>query len=154
MPLQAKQAKMFQKAFAKGNELYSEEERAPRGLAFPCKKEVTAVDLEEYFEEIEIEEEEEETRVMARAALDKGQRCKGMAPVNPWDRDGKKQELEQHKSMYAEAAQAENIRKEKHYKSGRWMKNHPVHHQEWVERRANRNADSDEEDEDEEDEEF
>mmetsp|Transcript_19237 Transcript_19237/g.36855 ORF Transcript_19237/g.36855 Transcript_19237/m.36855 type:complete len:529 (-) Transcript_19237:264-1850(-) len=128
------ETKFFKSMFAE-SEIYSESERAPQGLAFPCKKDLVPIDLQEIYDEIEEEEEQEETMALAKAAMEKGRRAQSLAPVNPWDRSGKKQEMEQHNSMIAEMTQAGKEKDAKHYESGRWMKNHPHHHEEWIQKR-------------------
>lgn len=63
---------------------------------------------QEIYDEIEEEEEQEETMALAKAAMEKGRRAQSLAPVNPWDRSGKKQEMEQHNSMIAEVLLDDN----------------------------------------------
>lgn len=49
--------------------------------------------------------------------------------------------------MGRQMTEVEKKRREKHYASGKWMKNHPHHHAEWEARQAEEGDGSDEDDE-------
>jgi hypothetical protein len=63
---------------------------------------VVALDVEEMYEEIEMEEETQEVKAQARDAFRRGQEMASLAPVNPWDRDNKIQERDSHNAAVLE----------------------------------------------------
>jgi len=65
---------------------------------------VVALDVEEIYEEIEMEEEAEEVKGQARDAFRRGQEMASLAPVNPWDRDNKIQERDSHNAAVIEVS--------------------------------------------------
>lgn len=77
-----------------------------QGAAFPCRRDVVALDVEEIYEEIEMEEETEEVKGQARDAFRRGQEMASLAPVNPWDRDNKIQERDSHNAAVIEVRRA------------------------------------------------